>query len=257
MSNEAGENEAAFQCPFCEKRFKNGKALGGHKRIHLLQAKNESGETSNPEVIPDAESVETLKCPVCDQAFPAEKALHGHMRKHPDRSWRGMKPPVPAGEDVENNLADLSQEDDEMSSDDLPPNGWPKTGRRSGHGKAPIIEAKKKKVEASNSGIKIGGGVSLENPKLGPESSNRGKKKLIQKRMYVCDICDRRFKSYQALGGHKSHHGSRVRVSGEEGASGTAACGTAVPDVEQEIRDQSTVVSFEFDLNELPPEDDE
>lgn len=34
---EEGEIKKRHVCPYCEKEFSNGKALGGHKRIHLYK----------------------------------------------------------------------------------------------------------------------------------------------------------------------------------------------------------------------------
>ncbi|GAB4855932.1 hypothetical protein Ancab_024572 [Ancistrocladus abbreviatus] len=124
--NEAAAAEAKGQqriCFVCNKGFVNGKALGGHMRIHV-QANNNGGQSSkpnkthlkklvkknlldhpgtlsnskeifnnhgNPSSVPD--ETERPICSVCNKDFPSRKSLFGHMRCHPERDWRGIQPP--------------------------------------------------------------------------------------------------------------------------------------------------------------------
>lgn len=331
-------SELRFECPFCQKSFSSGKGLGGHKRVHMQAGNSKIHHHGTELQIQEAEK--TFLCPICNQSFASEKSLHGHMRKHPDRNWRGMRPPIPIPEVVENgdpllpvsdavalggnNLADRSEGDKQV-------------GRRSRHGKAPMnipetddkesisvaydlmalakgdFGPKKKKLElsvsstAGNSGycsskkkkpFVLGGGNSFELANPGPEEgSTRGKNssfvdkgnvhKIPIQKKFVCGICDRPFRSYHALGGHKSHH-HNLNL-GEDDKSAATAAGSVVAYVEQpqgcstlvhhqcpicdEIfstsealgdhrprcsglppinENQSTI--FSFDLNELPPE---
>ncbi|XP_015158924.1 zinc finger protein ZAT9-like [Solanum tuberosum] len=61
-------------CCECGKEFSSGKALGGHMK------EEEIGDV-------------VVSCEICHKNFPSKKSLFGHMRCHPDREWRGMKPP--------------------------------------------------------------------------------------------------------------------------------------------------------------------
>ncbi|KAI3450070.1 hypothetical protein Pfo_006735 [Paulownia fortunei] len=305
-------SELQFRCPFCEKAFSSGKALGGHKRVHLQRGNNNSHHRRDLQITNlEAETPEKkFSCPVCNQMFISEKSVHGHMRKHPERNWRGMKPPVPEVENCNslvpvsdslalegNHSADQIQGDNQMGSDLLLLE-WPRTGRRSRHGKSPMnipspdqelamsgvydlmalangeptkedFASKKKKLELSVSSISgnpgcssknkkavvLGGGYSLENSdnlvNPGPQSLIRGKKSLFVdknnvykipirgQKQYVCTICDRTFRSYQALGGHKSHHNikiGKVRSPGEDDESAAVAAGALVPYVERPHR---------------------
>ncbi|KAE9596285.1 hypothetical protein Lal_00048626 [Lupinus albus] len=93
-------------CEFCGKKFKSGKALGGHKKIHFeahrnFKSKKATITTNNKAnwngnkfsslMAPNREL--RLSCYLCNKDFPSEKSLCGHMRTHPNRVWRGVHPP--------------------------------------------------------------------------------------------------------------------------------------------------------------------
>ncbi|KAL9233545.1 hypothetical protein vseg_008527 [Gypsophila vaccaria] len=85
-------------CPFCNKTFSNGKALGGHMRIHAEKKKmvlaGPPGPSPNPNPSPESGGGSgVFKCELCPKEFPSRKSLFGHMRSHPDRFWRGMNRP--------------------------------------------------------------------------------------------------------------------------------------------------------------------
>ncbi|XP_012836844.1 PREDICTED: uncharacterized protein LOC105957467 [Erythranthe guttata] len=99
--------ELQFNCTVCERAFGNAKALAGHMRWHLPKAKERKPNSDlivvkKPKLIaprPEAAAAESsvariLNCPVCYKSFVSDRAVHGHMKKHPDRNWRGMKPPI-------------------------------------------------------------------------------------------------------------------------------------------------------------------
>ncbi|KAJ8552107.1 hypothetical protein K7X08_028550 [Anisodus acutangulus] len=104
-------------CCECGKEFSSGKALGGHMSSAHVQAnqrleeswkkkKNFTQENSSKlvkrsRIFEDEEEEEgffnnneqKIICDLCGKNFPSKKSLFGHMRCHPDRDWRGMKPP--------------------------------------------------------------------------------------------------------------------------------------------------------------------
>lgn len=117
-----GNNNYPRVCEICEKGFRNGKALGGHMRMHYkalnLQkpkkafnfknrcnhhlgsalSKNSNFSSNNTTV--GSNNGGCLKkmeispvCCLCHKIFPSLKSLFGHMRSHPDRDWRGIHPP--------------------------------------------------------------------------------------------------------------------------------------------------------------------
>jgi len=87
--DEGSTSSKIHKCEFCNKIFRCGKGLGGHKRIHsqALRKEGESKAKANCN-----SNDEKLSCDVCKKNFPSNKALHGHMRSHPEREWRGMNP---------------------------------------------------------------------------------------------------------------------------------------------------------------------
>ncbi|KAF9587332.1 hypothetical protein IFM89_001322 [Coptis chinensis] len=113
IANPIEEEAAADKriCEICNKGFSSGRALGGHMRVHNQQAiKREQLEDEDED---DEDDLNTkLKsntqnknknknkndpppiCTICGKKFPSLKSLFGHMRCHPDRSWRGIRPPL-------------------------------------------------------------------------------------------------------------------------------------------------------------------
>ncbi|XWS52636.1 hypothetical protein CRYUN_Cryun11dG0088000 [Craigia yunnanensis] len=109
-------------CPVCSKAFTSGKALGGHIRIHRnkngrhrkisklpprnihrAKAKKRMSKMVSPKAtdgagdnlpLNDQESNEKISCCICNKDFRSMKSLFGHMRNHPERGWRGIRPPL-------------------------------------------------------------------------------------------------------------------------------------------------------------------
>ncbi|KAK6934696.1 hypothetical protein RJ641_034851 [Dillenia turbinata] len=111
-------------CCYCNKGFSSGKALGGHKRVHIHNPKKthlspklrqkspkkilkRECEIRNASIkggVDDDRPQTTMKeeageeektpiCYICHKIFPSPKSLYGHMRCHPERNWRGIQPP--------------------------------------------------------------------------------------------------------------------------------------------------------------------
>ncbi|GLT83777.1 hypothetical protein SLE2022_020480 [Rubroshorea leprosula] len=121
---------ATIVCEFCFKQFTNGKAYGGHKRIHLqpLISKQEGPQIedqSNPQPQPsyhamnDVTETKQIRCSLCFRFFKSWKSLFGHMRAHPERYWRGINPP-PSFTNINNynsSSSTLSEEEDDDDDD--------------------------------------------------------------------------------------------------------------------------------------------
>ncbi|KAF5447623.1 hypothetical protein F2P56_033162 [Juglans regia] len=88
-------------CDLCGKTFSGGKALGGHRRSHF-QTKKAVGFSKNikkrdvagADLRMDYEMINGNRCRICNKDFPSMQSLFGHMRSHPERSWRGIQPPI-------------------------------------------------------------------------------------------------------------------------------------------------------------------
>ncbi|XP_015873353.3 uncharacterized protein LOC107410437 [Ziziphus jujuba] len=110
-------------CEYCGKGFSSGKALGGHKRYHIQEARKygliiprktmklklkkhkvlyddvhhgtSSPSPSSAKINSNSQQEEKEKstCCLCQKEFPSKKSLFGHMRSHRDRDWRGIQPP--------------------------------------------------------------------------------------------------------------------------------------------------------------------
>ncbi|RID69157.1 hypothetical protein BRARA_C01267 [Brassica rapa] len=308
----------------------SGKALGGHKRIHVLENQNKSGESE-------------IDCSVCHKKFTSRKTLYGHMRFHPDRAWKGVLPPPPPppphplGNSSSSTLSiddhhvgeftssdhdddddddgydnidakdlmllattaeavnlDVAETSDSHSAEDMKKKKKRRVseiekvsssssthdhhqvgdvvasaaeegsgarekhvcvtcnksftsyqalgGHRASHNKAKILE--NHQARANSEALLLGteenriGLASAQASNTSLSSSNNGD--------HVCDICHKSFPTGQALGGHKRRHWTGP-VSSEAATAPAAGSSSQGTETVQEVK------KFEFDLNELPP----
>ncbi|XP_012838140.1 PREDICTED: zinc finger protein ZAT1-like [Erythranthe guttata] len=216
-----------------------------------------------------------LKSPVCDQTFITDKSLLVQMRNHAEMRSGRMQPPIPG---MQNSIFSDSVCSLERFRLSLPV--WSKTRRRShrpGKQKALAeqnLPPKKRKLDSSVSD------ASDPNPANSDEIVNPS---VIfsdgindPEKLHVCDVCERCFKSYQALGGHKAHHNNNMKARkiptsknceiyeecSEGGGFGCHRCpfcdkrflkGQALGGHKRHCRRLQTRV-LGFDLNELPPD---
>ncbi|KAI4374841.1 hypothetical protein MLD38_012788 [Melastoma candidum] len=89
------------ECGLCGKTFQSKKALSGHTRVHAQNhgesTKKLRRESAAKLFMVSSTLLEEGKpptCAICGRNFMSMNALYGHMRSHPDRSWRGVQPPV-------------------------------------------------------------------------------------------------------------------------------------------------------------------
>lgn len=142
-------------CEFCGKIFSSGKAWGGHKRHHLKIMKNNNGKRTQQvshikmkkQMHGGSNRCNTIKagdvmitggkptCCLCGKTFLSMNSLFGHMRFHPDRDWKGIRPPSsPLPSSPKNQISSASEMGAYSSIDlldSLSSSGsWQKKGKR-------------------------------------------------------------------------------------------------------------------------------
>ncbi|KAG7572594.1 Zinc finger C2H2 superfamily [Arabidopsis suecica] len=125
-------------CVICEKQFSSGKAYGGHVRIHsteynikgkmkktrmrIKKKKRKIGllkKEKEKEIDLIRADVEgKIRCCLCGKEFQTMHSLFGHMRRHPDRSWKGIRPPPPPEKFNLSYLGDDDVDDDDDDDED-------------------------------------------------------------------------------------------------------------------------------------------
>lgn len=118
-------------CVICNKQFSSGKAYGGHVRIHSSEYSNKGKpkkmkmkkkkakrslvkkEKEKERDLIRADVEGKIRCCLCGKDFQTMHSLFGHMRRHPDRSWKGIRPP-PSPEKFKLSFLD----DDDSNNDD-------------------------------------------------------------------------------------------------------------------------------------------
>ncbi|EOA32095.1 hypothetical protein CARUB_v10015344mg [Capsella rubella] len=123
-------------CVICKKQFSSGKAYGGHVRIHSTEYNNKGKmkkklkmkkkkrkiglvkKDKEKEIDLIAADMEgKIRCCLCGKEFQTMHSLFGHMRRHPDRSWKGVRPPPPQEKFNLSYLGDDDEEDDDGEDD--------------------------------------------------------------------------------------------------------------------------------------------
>ncbi|CAH2060732.1 unnamed protein product [Thlaspi arvense] len=149
FSSESGEfqpppsPERKHFCVICNKQFSSGKAYGGHVRIHSteynnkgkkkkmkmkmkmkkkrkigLEKKEKEKEKEKEVDLIRADVEGKIKCCLCRKEFQTMHSLFGHMRRHPDRSWKGIRPP-PSPKKFNFSFMDDSNDDEDDDDDDV------------------------------------------------------------------------------------------------------------------------------------------
>ncbi|KFK32444.1 hypothetical protein AALP_AA6G242600 [Arabis alpina] len=113
--NDSPQPQRKHFCVICNKQFNSGKAYGGHVRIHSNEYGNKHGKTKKLKMkmkmkkkakrslvkretdLVRADVEGKIRCCLCGKQFQTMHSLFGHMRRHPDRSWKGIRPPPELG----------------------------------------------------------------------------------------------------------------------------------------------------------------
>ncbi|AEC07909.1 C2H2-type zinc finger family protein [Arabidopsis thaliana] len=135
--DESPQPQRKHFCVICEKQFSSGKAYGGHVRIHSIEYNNKGKmkkmkkmklkkkkkrkiglvkKEKEKEIDLARTDVEgKIRCCLCGKEFQTMHSLFGHMRRHPDRTWKGIRPPPPS---EKFNLSYLDDDVDDEDEDD-------------------------------------------------------------------------------------------------------------------------------------------
>ncbi|KAL5723357.1 hypothetical protein ACHQM5_006767 [Ranunculus cassubicifolius] len=140
LGNQDGDVKKRV-CEICQRSFSSGKALGGHMRVHnsyqevnrnpklKVKPKNMKkmkmrlmleipSSSSNPRCA-DSDPDANPSCALCKKTFPSMKSLFGHMRCHPEREWRGIRPPTKKA--ISNSSTSTVEEEDDTQIVSSPP----------------------------------------------------------------------------------------------------------------------------------------
>ncbi|XP_056861009.1 zinc finger protein ZAT9-like [Raphanus sativus] len=244
---EEEEEEKNHICSECGKWFKSGKALGGHKRIHVLE--NQKLSMVRPKMMSGETEVD---CCVCHKKFISMKALHGHMRFHPDRGWKGVLS-HPLGNSSSSTLSiddyvgefTSSDYDDDDDDDD---DGYDNIDAKDQTDESNLkdnIDAKDLLLLATTAeAVNLDVAESFDSPSVEEMMMNKKKRRLSEikkvsssssthdhhqlgdvvaaaaaeegggggaREKHVCVTCYKSFTSYQALGGHRASH-NKVKI---------------------------------------------
>nr|XP_012575077.1 zinc finger protein ZAT1-like [Cicer arietinum] len=221
-NEKTNSSSMLHKCNSCDKKFSSGKPLGGHKRSHrskLLQPpiKKHGGGNHYDDV------KHKHICLFCDKIFPLNKALYGHMRLHSNRNdtyddqqilsaVRLSKYLPPRSRETKKRcgqsiidyeainaaqiLCEMSRADPEMLnlSTDIDNQINKKLVTTMKDNNKSLVNTRKKNPSPS----------STYHSRVDNEKTNRSS--MLQK----CNLCDKKFNSGKALGGHKTLHRSKL-----------------------------------------------
>lgn len=249
-------------CKECNKGFASGKALGGHmSSAHVQANKDYSDRKLNPKTKRPFKSSGTgeITCKICGKGFRSEKSLFGHMRCHPERCYRGMEPPPPLAPSP----PPTSSEDDDSGSPGRDLKSWPPGIKRGRGPLGTLIRASEENnaLASVQEIVKMVGNGPLKKARPGRDVGPIGDEgkyedsddervktavevlKHMKSEKHVCDLCNKGFSTYQALGGHRSSH-TKLKLS-------------IADDDENDYNNRSGKVVIGFDLNMMPEEEEE
>ncbi|XP_062114837.1 zinc finger protein ZAT2-like [Humulus lupulus] len=163
-------------------------AMTGRLKLKMKRTKERVGPVQKNTINPDPRAPEiTNHCFVCGKEFKSAKALYGHMRKHPERSWRGCNPP--------SNTQPFS--------------------KQSGSQTAPRIDPDDNiEVDIAFCLILLSEGKSNDKSTTSTASDHTGSTSYNiavensggDGNLFKCSSCDKKFRTHQALGGHRASH---------------------------------------------------
>ncbi|KAJ8621159.1 hypothetical protein MRB53_029688 [Persea americana] len=165
-------------------------------------------------------SNEDNTCYLCGKKFFSDKGLCGHMRLHPNRGWKGIRPPtiadnlyVATQEVTHENMSNQSGEKLEVEDGKFKPKRV--TNKMDSTSEKKQIGDKKEDIKNIKDDKPIMQSINRKRKKktmraiLGKDSDdhyNNNEKKSMVGKKFICVTCKKSFLTHQALGGHRTGH---------------------------------------------------
>ncbi|XP_059310921.1 zinc finger protein ZAT1-like [Lycium ferocissimum] len=212
-----------FECKTCNKRFPSFQALGGHRASHNKRPR------SLGDFVIEAKKNKLHKCSICGMEFSLGQALGGHMRRHRDEI---NKTSMAAAEKMMIPVLKKSNSCKRIFCSDLnlTPNDnvdfklWPTapvpspvlhifiqfsiihqdmTTMKRSRGEDMQVEAE----AMANCTLMLLSRFNNNTSSTSSTNHHHGD--------FECKTCNKRFPSFQALGGHRASHNKRPRLLGD------------------------------------------
>ncbi|CAN6569215.1 unnamed protein product [Malus baccata var. baccata] len=202
-------------CKICNKRFSNGKAMGGHMRSHLAklplppkpqsppqqqqqhhQLSNSPESSSLPFSNPNRGMHSSLDSALVHDDSDSESHPRNPTRRRSKRRRKviGKSSPLPFEAEQVSSVSDtFSTEDVARCLIMLSMDKWEKVKVKNG-----VVESVEKEEEDESDS--------------GGRSDFRIKDRVRSQGKYKCETCDKVFRSYQALGGHRASHKKTIKT---------------------------------------------
>ncbi|PRQ24308.1 putative transcription factor C2H2 family [Rosa chinensis] len=239
------QNSRDHVCKVCGKRFETGNGLGGHKRIHNLLLPNKKiNKFKANEKVHHPSSRDYLKDVRWLQALSVSPSQSSSSST--SSSW------------CESSSSDLTESDSDLEK------SLPIWGRKDVRGRSSTCTSSTTTLIANQTVTnKPREAAKIKTDETSWSDKNMKPKKMMMRsnleksRKHVCEICYKEFPTGQALGGHKSSHYYYP------GSTASATSIREVPGLDQVVSNEDEEASrptisretFEFDLNEIPSEE--
>ncbi|KAE8022344.1 hypothetical protein FH972_008149 [Carpinus fangiana] len=206
-------------CKICNRRFANGKAMGGHMRSHLAKHPIPPKPPQRNDNSPPAAAESTQPSP------SSSSSLVFHSIKNPMQSYRSLN-------------GELANSDRESENESHPQSQNP-TRRRSKRQRKTVVPEPEPEPVSSVSDAFPEEDVAVCLLMLSRDKWTKGKEKIIledddgededhdyplsqirrqtrPQAKFRCETCGKVFRSYQALGGHRASHKKTKHQFNEE-----------------------------------------
>ncbi|BFG23145.1 hypothetical protein CerSpe_094190 [Prunus speciosa] len=201
-------------CKICNKRFANGKAMGGHMRSHLaklpLPAKPQSPQqqqqqqqqlSNSPESSPPLSSTNRAmhSSPSLDSAIhDGDSDTESHPRNPTRRRSKRRRKVIGKAAEAALEAEQVSSVSDAFSTEDV--------------ARCLIMLSMDKWGKWEKAKLKKEVDESVDEDEDEDESAFRAQTGALTLGKYKCETCNKAFRSYQALGGHRASHKKIIKT---------------------------------------------